>query len=97
MNAGFGIAIPARPSASAAAATPVMLPIRGMTCASCVSHVEKALAAVPGVTRVAVNLATETASLDASRTGMQPLVDALRRAAYALPELRRHLRMAGEE
>ena len=35
--------------------------VGGMTCASCVAHVEHALKDVPGVTEVAVNLATEKA------------------------------------
>ncbi|WP_251269058.1 cation transporter, partial [Enterobacter hormaechei] len=33
--------------------------IEGMTCASCVARVERALRAVPGVMEVSVNLATE--------------------------------------
>jgi P-type Cu+ transporter len=37
--------------------------IEGMTCASCVSRVEKALAKVPGVSTATVNLATETARI----------------------------------
>jgi P-type Cu+ transporter len=37
--------------------------VRGMTCASCVSHVEKALVATPGVTSASVNLATERAEV----------------------------------
>ncbi|WP_062236749.1 heavy metal translocating P-type ATPase [Aureimonas sp. N4] len=37
--------------------------VEGMTCASCVGRVERAVAAVPGVTSVAVNLATERATL----------------------------------
>ena len=37
------------------------LPISGMTCASCVARVERALQAVPGVQSVSVNLATERA------------------------------------
>ena len=41
------------------------LPITGMTCASCVGRVEKALAAVPGVTDATVNLATEQAVVHA--------------------------------
>ncbi|HEY0136840.1 MAG TPA: heavy metal-associated domain-containing protein, partial [Nannocystis sp.] len=41
----------------------IELPIEGMTCASCVSRVEKALAKVPGVERASVNLATESASV----------------------------------
>jgi len=35
--------------------------IEGMSCASCVAHVEKAIAAVPGVVAVSVNLASERA------------------------------------
>ena len=38
-------------------------PVRGMTCASCVAHVEKALSGVDGVAEAAVNLATERASV----------------------------------
>jgi P-type Cu+ transporter len=41
----------------------IELPIEGMTCASCVSRVEKALAKVPGVERAEVNLATEKAEV----------------------------------
>ena len=37
--------------------------VTGMTCASCVGRVEKALAAVPGVLSASVNLATETATV----------------------------------
>ena len=40
------------------------LTIGGMTCASCVMHVERALQGVPGVQGVAVNLATEKAQVD---------------------------------
>ena len=39
------------------------LPVQGMTCASCVNHVHKALSRVDGVQDVTVNLATERASL----------------------------------
>ncbi|MES0278302.1 MAG: heavy metal translocating P-type ATPase [Dehalococcoidales bacterium] len=38
--------------------------LTGMTCASCASHVEKALAGVPGVISVNVNLATEKATVE---------------------------------
>jgi Cu+-exporting ATPase len=40
-----------------------LLRIEGMTCASCVHTVEKALASVPGIEEVVVNLATEEATL----------------------------------
>ena len=42
----------------------VVLSVEAMSCASCVGRVERALSAVPGVTGVVVNLATETASID---------------------------------
>jgi copper chaperone CopZ len=41
------------------------LPIEGMTCASCVARVERALQKLPGVTEATVNLATESASVHA--------------------------------
>ena len=37
--------------------------IEGMTCASCVGRVEKAIAKVPGVVKASVNLATERAEV----------------------------------
>ena len=40
--------------------------IEGMTCASCVGRVEKALKAVPGVSEAQVNLATEPATVRAT-------------------------------
>ncbi|MBI4336989.1 MAG: copper ion binding protein [Chloroflexi bacterium] len=42
----------------------ITLPVQGMTCASCVLHVEEALKEVPGVTQVKVNLATEKAMVE---------------------------------
>ncbi|MGB9988865.1 heavy metal translocating P-type ATPase [Massilia sp. SM-13] len=51
--------------------------IGGMSCASCVARVEKALQAVPGVGKASVNLATETARVESA----EPLpFDALRAA-----------------
>ena len=46
-----------------AAETTVRFSIEGMSCASCVGRVDRALAALPGVTEVAVNLATESAAV----------------------------------
>jgi P-type Cu+ transporter len=61
----------------------IKLPIEGMTCASCVARVEKALKAVPGVGSAEVNLATETATV-ALAEGAAPgsLVAAVRDAGY---------------
>ena len=60
-------------SALAPAAAPglqeMRLPIEGMSCASCVARVERALRAVPGVAEASVNLATESATLRAVGQG----------------------------
>jgi Cu+-exporting ATPase len=56
----------------------VTLPIGGMTCASCVAHVQKALSEVPGVVNATVNLATEKAVVEFI-PGLVALAD-LRRA-----------------
>ncbi len=42
----------------------ITLPIGGMTCASCVAHVENGLRTVPGVLNASVNLATERATVE---------------------------------
>jgi Cu+-exporting ATPase len=61
----------------------IRLPIEGMTCASCVTRVEKALKAVPGVGTADVNLATETATVTMA-AGATPgaLVEAVHKAGY---------------
>lgn len=46
----------------------IVLDIDGMTCASCVQKVERALERVPGVGGASVNLATRTATVHASST-----------------------------
>jgi len=55
--------------------------ITGMTCASCVSRVEKALLKVPGVETASVNLATERASISGGDPGA--LIKAVEKAGYA--------------
>ncbi|TCK84321.1 heavy metal translocating P-type ATPase [Paraburkholderia sp. BL9I2N2] len=73
--------------AAAGATTTFEVPIEGMTCASCVARVEKAIARVPGVTRTSVNLATEKASIEADSLQAQAAVaDAVRSAGYEVPE-----------
>ncbi|MDX0973317.1 heavy metal translocating P-type ATPase [Sinorhizobium medicae] len=59
------------------------LGIEGMTCASCVSRVEKSLKAVPGVRQATVNLATEKATVRiVAGTTVSALEDAVRAAGY---------------
>ncbi|HEX6635608.1 MAG TPA: heavy metal translocating P-type ATPase [Usitatibacter sp.] len=58
------------------------LQVEGMTCASCVARVEKALRKVPGVEEASVNLATETATIQADPSVMQAALAAVRKAGY---------------
>ncbi|MGH6760277.1 MAG: heavy metal translocating P-type ATPase [Phyllobacterium sp.] len=65
------------------------LEIEGMTCASCVNRVEKALKAVPGVASASVNLATERASVKAlDNVSIAALADAVRKAGYEAREVK---------
>ncbi|NTA09827.1 heavy metal translocating P-type ATPase [Agrobacterium tumefaciens] len=61
--------------------------IEGMTCASCVGRVEKAIAKVPGVVKASVNLATERADIAFSGApNVSAVVDAVRNAGYSVDE-----------
>jgi Cu+-exporting ATPase len=62
------------------------LPIEGMTCASCVARVEKALNRVPGLAGTTVNLATETAMVPLTGDAVTgTAVEAVRKAGYEVP------------
>ncbi|HSM21114.1 MAG TPA: heavy metal translocating P-type ATPase [Rubrivivax sp.] len=77
---------PATAAAAGTKAEAFRLQVGGMTCASCVGRVEKALAAVPGVTAVSVNLATEQATVQAGPgVTASALAAAVRQAGYEVP------------
>ncbi|WP_420341949.1 heavy metal translocating P-type ATPase [Paenirhodobacter sp.] len=57
------------------------LDIEGMTCASCVGRVERALSAVPGVSAASVNLATEHAQVTGTAS-TEALIRAVAAAGY---------------
>ena len=72
--------------------------IGGMTCASCVARVERAIAKVPGVQQVSVNLATESARVvwaEADPTHEARLRRAVRDAGYE-PLAPEHLEQASD-
>ena len=60
----------------------VDLAVEGMTCASCVGRVERALSRVPGVLGAQVNLATETARVRVAGAFPDALVRAVEKAGY---------------
>ena len=59
-----------------------VLDVEGMTCASCVGRVERALKAVPGVQSASVNLATERAEVTGATVDRALLVKAVEDAGY---------------
>lgn len=65
----------------------INLPISGMSCASCVSHVEGALKEVPGISQVVVNLGTNKASLvyDPHRVQLSDMKRAVEDVGYDIP------------
>ncbi len=66
----------------------LILPIEGMTCASCVSHISRALRNVPGVRDAQVNLATERAQITFIKDPipLPELIKAVERAGYDVAE-----------
>ena len=75
----------------------ITITVEGMTCASCVSHVEKALQSVPGITKAAVNLATDKAavSLATEKVPLDEMREAVAQAGYKLPTTRATVNIGG--
>ncbi|NYT62824.1 cadmium-translocating P-type ATPase [Alcaligenaceae bacterium] len=79
-----------------AVTTAISLPIDGMTCASCVGRVEKALSKVEGVDSVTVNLATERADIKTNGpVDRQALVNTIEAAGYSVPAATINLAVEG--
>ena len=74
----------------------VVLPIEGMTCATCAGRVEKALDALPGV-HASVNLVGEQADVqfDPAQVSSAALVAAVKGAGYGVPNETRDLKISG--
>jgi Cu+-exporting ATPase len=83
MNAAVEPVGPTRPPSGI-----IDLAITGMTCASCVSRVEKVLSRVPGVTGASVNLATERAQVTGAPPDLAALIKAVEKAGYGAVEVR---------
>ncbi len=66
----------------------IHLQVKGMSCASCVAHVERALLGEPGVLSASVNLATEKASItfDPAKTTPQALIGRVQNAGYTVAQ-----------
>ena len=71
------------------------IPIQGMTCASCVGRIERALREVPEVQQSSVNLAREQARVTLPGERFGELLAAIEAAGYAVPTRRRELAISG--
>lgn len=62
----------------------IVIPIQGMTCSSCVMHIEKALGTIEGIVSVQVNIATEKADIvyDPSKIRISDIKQAIVKAGY---------------
>jgi Cu+-exporting ATPase len=69
-------------NAALSPAAPMRFAVRGMTCASCVGHVEAAVRAVPGVVSVSVNLPLERADVVAPPEAAARIVGAIAEEGY---------------
>ncbi len=75
------------PSAPVSHGASWSFPVEGMTCASCVSRVERSLLAVPAVASASVNLATEAATVEHDGSvKLERLREAVSKAGYTVPE-----------
>ena len=65
----------------------ITMPVKGMSCAGCVSRVERALSAVDGVSNAEVNLATKraTVSYDPDATAPKALIEAVNSTGFEVP------------
>lgn len=65
----------------------LQLPVRGMTCGNCARSVERTLASTPGVTKVLVDLAAASATVeyDSARVTPDALAHAVRDLGYEVP------------
>ena len=65
----------------------ITMPVKGMSCASCVSRVESALSAIDGVSNAEVNLTTKraTVSYDPDATAPKALIEAVNSTGFEVP------------
>jgi len=72
----------------------ITLQLGGMSCAGCVGRVERALAGVDGIQRVAVNLAAQTARMDVQTNSQLLAVEqALQQAGYPAEQQTRQIQI----
>jgi P-type Cu+ transporter len=75
----------------------VILPVTGMTCASCAAAIEEGLARLPGLSRVNINVASETVAVeyDPHKIDIRALVGAISDAGYGVALEKATFRVGG--
>jgi Cu+-exporting ATPase len=73
----------------------LIIPVRGMSCASCVRRLEKAIGTVEGVTAVSVSLAAEQAQVEAVNVALPAILAAIRKTGFEVPERELELKVSG--
>ena len=75
----------------------ITLPVEGMSCASCVQTIEKALKKMDGVNAASVNLTLQSAEIkfDEQKTEIKNLVDSIKEVGYEVPTAKIRLKIAG--
>jgi Cu+-exporting ATPase len=75
----------------------ITLPVEGMSCASCVLTIEKALKKMDGVSDASVNLTLQSAEIkfDEQKTGIKNLIDSIKGVGYEVPTTKIRLKIAG--
>lgn len=78
----------------------IQIPIKGMTCASCVNRIEKSLAKESSIASSSVNLSTEMATIEAAatvklKTSTNDAYTAIERAGYEIPKEELQFRVSG--
>ncbi len=67
--------------------TSISLPVKGMTCASCASRIERVIGKLPGIGEANVNLATEHADISFDPSAISPveISTAIVKAGFTVP------------
>ena len=65
----------------------IILPVTGMTCANCAMNIERSLKKMAGVHEVAVNFATEQATvhMDGKRLRIGEVIQNIEKSGYSVP------------
>ncbi|MBN9392309.1 MAG: cadmium-translocating P-type ATPase [Chloroflexi bacterium] len=84
-KAGYSVPVQASP---VLALETIELPVVGMDCADCTVHVQKAIAALPGIDTVRVLLSAEKAviTLDPQKSDLNAIHQAVKEAGYTIPQ-----------